>query len=168
MAWATADGTAIANSTAEALVFPDQTVPANYMQDGRGLKLRATGKYSTTSTPTLRLRLRWGGLAGTLLADTTAITCPSAVTNALWVLDMDIITRVNGSSGSLYVNGLFFQGSSTIATTVSPVTAGGFTAPATASVNLIADTALSLTGTWGTASASNTTTGIQYTITSIN
>ena len=61
--WATADGTAVANTTTETIVFPNTTIPANYMQDGRVLRLRAFGKLSTTGTPTITFAIRWGVVA---------------------------------------------------------------------------------------------------------
>lgn len=169
MAWATSDGAALANSTTETILFPNQTVPANYMQDGRGLKIRMIAKYSVTATPTLTFWLRWNGVAGTILCTTGAITCASGVSNSLVIADIDMITRVNGASGSLYANGLVTVGTATVASTqITPMTAGGANAPATASVDLTVDTPLSITAKWSAASASNTITGIQYTITSIN
>ena len=53
LAWATSDGTAVANTTTETIIFPNVTVPANYMQDGRVLRLEAFGRLSTTGTPTV-------------------------------------------------------------------------------------------------------------------
>jgi len=39
LAWATADGTAVHTTTTETILFPNVTIPANYMQDGRALRL---------------------------------------------------------------------------------------------------------------------------------
>ena len=36
LSWATADGTAVNTTTTETIIFPNVTIPANYMQDGRG------------------------------------------------------------------------------------------------------------------------------------
>src|SRR5512147_2991091 len=101
--WATSDGTAVANTTTEAIIFPNITIPANYMADGRVLRLRAFGKLSTTATPTMTWAIRWGGVSGTILATSEAITMGSGVTNVNWDLDAIIQTRANGSSGSLIV-----------------------------------------------------------------
>jgi hypothetical protein len=43
VSWAVASGTAIAASTTETILFPNVTIPANYMADGRLLRLRAFG-----------------------------------------------------------------------------------------------------------------------------
>jgi len=61
--WAVTDGTAVANTTTETIVFPNVTVPANYMADGRALVVKAYGKLSTTVTPTIIFGLRWGGVS---------------------------------------------------------------------------------------------------------
>lgn len=166
--WATADGTAVANTTTETIIFPDVTIPANYLADGRALRLRAFGKLSTTGTPTITFAIRWGGVAGTLLATTEAITCASGAANTAWALEAIIQTRVNGSSGSLFV-----MGEVTVNLTASTQTSGafgvsGFDAPAAVSVDLTADTALSITADWSAASASNTLTGHLYTGESLN
>src|SRR5689334_23216510 len=107
LAWATANGTAVANTTTETILFPNITVPANYMQDGRVLRLKAFGAYGTTATPTLTISIRWGGVSGTVLgktgaAVTTSGTGGGASMTALWSLEAFIQTRSNGSSGTLF------------------------------------------------------------------
>lgn len=175
LAWATSDGTAIANSTTETIIFPNVTIPANYLQDGRTLRLTVFGKHSTTATPTLTFRLRWGGVSGTVLAASGAITC-ATVTNAGFKIDLILTVRSNGSSGTVMANGEAVVyggtaptvGSATGAPGIGPMTAGGQTAPATATVDLTADAALSITAQWSAASASNTLTGTNYVIESMN
>lgn len=167
--WATADGTAIANSTTETIVFPNVTIPANYMQDGRALRLRAFGKLSTTGTPTITFAVRWGGVAGTLLATTEAITNGSGVTNVNWELEIYIQTRANGATGTLLVFGSAQVHTAAGTVVANTFSVSGYDAPAqVTSLDLTADTALSLTATWSAASASNTLTGMLYTGESLN
>jgi len=168
VAWATADGTAIANTTTETIVFPDVTIPANYMADGRVLRLRAFGKLSTTGTPTITFAVRWGGVAGTLLLTSEAITCGSTVTNVNWDAEVYIQTRANGSSGSLLSWGLIHVHTAAGTVVVNVCGVSGFDAPATVTVDLTTDKALSFTAGWSAASASNTLTGHMYTIESLN
>jgi len=168
LTWATSDGTAVANTTTETIIFPNVTVPANYMQDGRTLRLTAFGKLSTTGTPTMTFAVRWGGVSGTLLATTEAITCASGAANTMWYLQAYITTRTNGSTGTLFVTG-----NATVNLTASTNTTGvfgvsGFDAPAAVTVDLTADTALSITADWSAQDAANTLTGNQYYIESIN
>lgn len=168
LTWAVADGTAVANTTSETIIFPDTTIPAGYMQDGRFLRVRAFGRLSTTGTPTIVFALRWGGVGGTLLATTEAITNGSGVANVNWAIEALIQTRTNGATGTLFVMGVaqVHTAAGTVVTNVFGVS--GYDAPATATVNLAAEAALSLTATWSAASASNTLTGHLLTIDSPN
>jgi len=183
LAWATASGTAIASSTTETIIFPNVTIPANYMQDGRSLLLRAFGAYGTTATPTLTFSLRWGGVAGTVLSKSTAVTTTSAVgggasMTAPWSFEAVIQTRSNGSSGSLMSNGeaILYTSTAGTAGTVTnygmpvPLCSGstGGTTPVAVTVDLTIDQALSLTATWGTSNAANSLQGLNYTIIALN
>lgn len=158
-----ADTTAIANTTSETSLW-DITVFAKYMNGNRVMQLWAMGKYSTTGTPTITFRLRWGGSAGVLLAASAACTTPSGVTNAMWKIEINITTRLNGTSGTMMANGeatVYAAVAGTVASAtgeglVTPMTAGGVTAPAVATVDTTIDKVLSLTAQWSAASASNT------------
>jgi hypothetical protein len=168
LAWATADGTAVANTTTEAIVFPNITIPANYLQDGRVLRLRAFGKLSTTATPTITFALRWGGVSGTIIATTEAITMGSGVTNVNWSIEVLIVVRSNGSSGTVLAFGDCTIHTSATAVASNVFGVSGYDAPAAVTVDLTADTALSLTADWSAASASNTLTGMFYTLEAMN
>lgn len=168
LAYAVADGTAIHTTTTETIIFPDLTIPANYMQDGRLLRMRAFGKLSTTGTPTMTFAIRWGGVSGTLLATTEAITTASGAANTAWSLEAYIQTRTNGSSGSLIVMGDVVLNLTASTNTSGTFGVSGFDAPAAVTVNLTADTALSLTADWSASSASNTLTGLIYSIEAMN
>lgn len=166
--WATADGTAVANTVTETIIFPNVTIPANYMQDGRVIRGTAYGKLSTTATPTLIFRLRWGGVSGTVLMLSETLTMGSGVASVNWALDFTIQSRSNGSSGSLLAMGKLevHSAAGTVLENVWGVS--GYDLPAAVTCDLTADTALSLTAQWGTASASNTLTGLIYTGESLN
>lgn len=175
LGWATADGTAVTANGTETIIFPNITIPANYMSDGRQIEMTAWGKFSTTTgPPTLRVRVRWGGVAGTLIADSGTITTIASVTNAIWNANVRIQTRSNGSSGTLVAIGsvvLFGAvaatvGSATGAPAYAPMGSAGITAPAAVTCDLTADTALSITATWS--SASNSLTGMNYFLDSFN
>ena len=176
LAWATADGTAIANSTTETIIFPNVTIPANYMQDGRILRLRAYGRYSSTTTPTLTFRIRWGGVSGTVLAASGALTVGSTVTAGMWSLEAVLQTRSNGSTGTIFTVGTVEVGDDAASTVGSATNihgadfmgSAGVATPAAVTVDLTADTALSITATWSAASASNTLTGHIYIVEGLN
>lgn len=183
LAWATANGTAVANTTTETILFPNITVPANYMQDGRVLRVKAFGAYGTTATPTLTISLRWGGVSGTVIgktgaAVTTSGTGGGASMTALWVLEGYIQTRSNGSSGTLFTDGEVTLYTSTVGTAGTVTNYGmpvvlasgstGGTTPVAVTADLTADTALSLTATWGTANAANSIQGNIYVVEGLN
>lgn len=176
LAWATADGTAIANTTTETIIFPNITIPANYLQDGRLLRLIAYGRHGTTGTPTLTFRTRWGGVAGTQIAASGAITCGSTVTNAMWRVEIMIQVRSNGATGTVFAVGeaeigedaANTVGSATNATAVGLMGSAGVATPAAVTIDMSADTALSLTAQWSAASASNTLTGHVYVLEALN
>jgi len=178
VAWATASGTSVNTTAAETIIFPNVTIPANYMQDGRCIRIRAMGLHSTlgTGTVTLVFKLKAGGVAGTLLAQTGTITTLVSLANAYWDLDIIVQTRTNGATGTVIANGVVRVfgataptiGSATGAPAIAPMTVGGQTAPATATYDLTADSAYALTVTMGASSASNIVQGVQYTIESMN
>ncbi len=176
LAWATASGTAIATSITETILFPNITLPANFLQDGRLIRLRVVGAYGTTVTPTLQFRLRWGGVGGTVLAASGAITTASGVgggasMTALWTAEILLQVRANGSTGSLMTNGdlsLFTTG--TAAGSGYPIASGstGGTTPVAVTADLTADTALSITAQWGTSNAANSIQGVNYSLEALN
>lgn len=165
ISWSTASGTAVANTTTETVMFPNVTIPANYLQDGRTLRIRVQGAHSTTGTPTLIFRLRWGGVSGTVLALSPTFTT-GTVTNSLFEIDLILQTRTNGATGTVVVIGNATVQGATVPSQL--MSAGGGSAPAATTVDLTADTPLSITAQWGTASASNTLTGFNYVIESLN
>ncbi len=169
--WATASGTPVTNTTTETIIFPNVTIPANTMQDGRRLSIRAIGQWSTgTGPPTLIFGLRWGGVAGTMLCKTAACTTVASVTAAVWDLDIVVQTRSNGSGATVMALGtarVFAGVAGTVASAtgeglVTPMTVAGVLAPAIATIDATADTALSLTATWSASSTSHTLTGLDY------
>jgi hypothetical protein len=178
IAWATSSGTPVASSTTETILFPNVTIPANYMADGRTIHLVVIGQHSTlgSGTVTLVFKVRWGGVAGTVICQSGTITQVISLAAALFMLEVWITTRSNGSAGTVMGNGIAHVfgataptiGSATGAPAVAPMTAAGQITPAVATLDLTADTALAITLTHGANNASNTATGLQETIESWN
>lgn len=178
IAWATASGATVASSTAETIIFPNVTIPANYLQDGRALRLRVQGQHTTpgSSTVTLIFQLRWGGVSGTMICKTGTITTLISLTAAFFDLDILLQTRSNGSTGTVMGNGLARVygataptiGSATGAPANAAMTNGGQITPAVATLDLTADTALSITGQMGQVAAGCTFIGLSYTIEALN
>ncbi len=183
LSWITSTPTAVAGTAAETILVPNVTIPANLMQDGRCLRLRMFGSYGTTGTPTLVFRVRWGGVSGTALATQAANVTTSGVgggasMTAMWESEIFIQTRSNGSAGTLMTNGSTTLYTSTLLTagTVTnygqkaPIASGatGGTTPVAVAADLTADTALSVTVTWGTSNAANSIQCLNYTIEAMN
>jgi hypothetical protein len=179
LAWATADGTAFNTTTTETIIFPNIVIPANYMQDGRVLRLKVYGRYSNvvTSVPTITFRVRWGGVSGTVICASPAIvTSATAMTNALWSMEVLIQVRTNGATGTVFAMGDVRMNTGT-APTFGTVTnygvaalmgSAGATTPAAVTVDLTADTALSITGQWSASNASNNIQGHLYVLEALN
>lgn len=184
IAWATAAGTAVATSATETILIPNVTIPANFLQDGRALRITASGAYGTHSaTMDQYIALRWGGVSGTVISKTalnmlTASMGGGASMTANWYLEAIIQTRSNGATGTLFTNGFVTYSSATLATggtianyglTVPLVSgASGGTTPVVATVDLTADTALSLTVKWNTSNAANSIRCDMYHIEAMN
>ena len=181
--WATASGTAVANTVTETILFPNVTIPANYMQDGRALRLSGFGGHGTTATPTIIFSARWGGVSGTVISKSFTATTTSGVgggasMTAMWAFEIMIQTRSNGSAGTLMTNGAVTLSTSTAPTAGTVTNYGmpialasgstGGTTPVAVTADLTADTALSFTVTWGTANAANSIQGHQYVVESMN
>lgn len=168
----------INTSVTETVIYPNITIPANYLADGRTLRLRVFGSHSTLGSGTVTniFEVRFGGVAGTVLCKSGTITQVISLTAALWDLEVYITCRSNGSSGTLMANGVARMfgataptiGSATGAPAVAPMTNGGQVTPATATVDLTVDTALSVTAQMGASSASNIIQGLNYTLETIN
>lgn len=184
LTWATASGTAVANTGTETILFPNVTIPANYLQDGRALRLRLFGAYGTFSSTTgFTLAVRWGGVAGTVLAKSavnvlTVSFGGGASMTALWEAEIIMQTRSNGATGTLMTNGRADFYSATLATggTLAnygmpvPIVSGstGGSTPVAVTADLTADTALAVTGLWATANAANSIQGLQYYVETLN
>lgn len=168
LTWATSDGTAVASTASETIAVPNVTIPANYMQDGRTIRITAYGELSTTATPTIQFFLRWGGVGGTLLAKSDTITCANNSSKLNWEAKFYITTRTNGSSGSLFSMGTATVQLTTSTNTTNVTGAGGSNTPVAATVDLTTDTALAFSVQWSASSSSNTLTCHNYYIESLN
>jgi hypothetical protein len=105
----TSNGTQISNTTSETIVCPDFNVPAYYMVPGRTLHIWAFGVNSNvvTTPGTLTFRVRWGGVAGTVLLASAALGLDTtARTNALWFLEAYIVCLTTGATGTFMSSGI--------------------------------------------------------------
>lgn len=167
------NGVAIA-STSETILFPDNTIPNGYLRDGRKFRITAWGKYSNviTTPGSITFRLRWGGVAGTILCQSSAIALNIvAQTDEMFKVEVLLSVRANGASGSLLAMGLVTLATQLAASNNQPNfmgSAGGASGntPAAVTVALNADTLLSLT--YQSTVATGSITGMQYSLEALN
>jgi hypothetical protein len=169
----TVNGTNFNNTTTETLIFPSITIPANFMADGRALRLTVRGKISNvvTTPGNLDFKIRWGGVAGTILSQTSATALSTtANTDVMFSIYNEIVVRANGSSGSVLSMGEAYAGNLSVLATMLMGSAGGSSTntPAAVTVDLTADTALSVTGHFSVANASNSITGMEFILEVLN
>lgn len=151
-----ADGTQILNSTSETIIAPDFTFSANdnRVYQGAAFNIRCWFEVSNvvTTPGTLTLRVRWGGVAGTLLATTGAIALDTtARTSYTGSLDADLVVRSIGAAGSMFVIGMVTLNNVPAGAAAAPqglytMTAGGANVPASVgSLDTTSAKALSVT-----------------------
>lgn len=156
-----ASGTALANSVTLTDISPTPNiVPAAFtlLEVGMEFEINAYGEFSTTLTPTLLMGFYWGGVAGTALAATTAVTTGSGAASWPWQLYYRGRVRAAGTTGSIVGEGWSNLGTSLTAATMRQI-------PETLALRTVTiDTTgagakpLTVGAQWGTASASNTIT----------
>lgn len=106
------DGATI-TAAAEALLVTSAPLPAHYFRPGRLVRALLVGKASNAATTpgTLTLRCRWGGIAGTVLAASPALTQNViAQTDVTWIWNLNILCRAGGSGGNLLTFGDVVRG----------------------------------------------------------
>ncbi len=106
-----ADGAQILNTTTETIMAPDFTFAAGdpRLYQGAAFELECWFDVSNvvTTPGTVRFRVRWGGAAGTVLADTGTIAMDTTVrANYSGRLKAMLVFRSIGSAGSAFCMGL--------------------------------------------------------------
>lgn len=153
-----ASGTALASSTTltDISTLPPIVIPGNQFDFGATVNLRACGPFSTTGTPTLLLGFYLGGVAGTALAASAAITTGTGAAAWPWILEWQGRIRALGTSGSIVGQGKLYLGTSLTAFSVNaiPITQ----ALRTVTWDTTAAKSITVGAQWGTSSASNTVT----------
>lgn len=155
-----ADGAALASSVTLTDISPTpQIVPAAFtmLEVGMEIEINAYGEFSTTATPTLLMGLYWGGVAGTALAASTAVTMGTA-TAWPWQLYYRGRVRAVGTSGSLKGEGWWNFGSALTAATQRQIPEVAASRTVTIDTTGAGAKALTVGAQWGTSSASNTIT----------
>jgi hypothetical protein len=107
----------VSGTTAETALMANTTIPANTLAAGTVIPLWAAGSITvpSTTTGTVTLRLRWGGVSGVILATWTLSfgSNPSAYTVG-WVSDWRIVGITTGASGTAESDGWLGTSNDTI------------------------------------------------------
>jgi hypothetical protein len=150
-------GAAYASSAtiADVSPVPQIVLPANLLDVGQVLRLRAFGTFSNTGTPTLLLGFYYGAVAGVALAATSAITTTTGATNWQWSMEYEGRVRSTGTGGTIMGAGWIDLATSLTAVTHRPIPE---TALATVTIDTTTAKQITVGATWGTSSASNTLT----------
>jgi hypothetical protein len=159
------DGTALASSTSATSLLPGAakfTLPANLLQIGMKLRVRAAGRISTvvTTPGTLTLDIRFGSVVafngGAMNLNTTAQT------NAAWMFEADLTCRAIGSSttANMFGVGKFISraiiGSAAVASGGVTITPLPDTSPAAGTgFDSTAAQVVDFFGTWSVSNAAN-------------
>jgi hypothetical protein len=173
-----ADGAQILNSASEALMCPDFGFGGNDNRifQGAYFNIRASGDVSNvvTTPGTLTFRLRWGGLAGTLLAASQAITLDiTARANFSYILDIDLAIRSIGSAGSMFAQGFVLLNDTAVGAAAAPQyytmgSAGANVPAAVGSLDTTTAKLLSLTAQFSVATATTQLTNHMRRLTTIS
>jgi hypothetical protein len=152
----TVDATAVTNTTTETSMFTGATaslgstltIQAGSVRVGTLFRLRIYCAFNTTGTPTIRFRLKLGGVT---IADSTAITSPNNAGGVAF-LDLFIPVTAIGAAGSVKGQMDGKLASSTGGAYTPVVFTGAIGAIA---IDFTADQLIDLTAQWSAASSSN-------------
>lgn len=139
----------VANSTTETSIIGagvgTMLIPAAKLKAGTKFKFRAQGIISDTGNPTFQIR---GKLGGVTIADSGANTLGS-ITNDHWVLDLEMVIRTEGVSGTAMISGGFLTSKNDHFALVNT---------STFSIDTTVDQLWDVSVEWGAADAANTVT----------
>src|SRR5947207_14588531 len=84
-------GTALASTTTltDISTAPTKKIPANFLLQGMVVRMRASGLFSTTATPTILLGFYYGAVVGVALAASAATTTGTGAAAWPWILEYE-------------------------------------------------------------------------------
>jgi hypothetical protein len=140
----------VANTTQERTIagpgIGSLVFPANYLEVGTSLRILARGVWANVAVPNRQWRVKLGG---TVILDTGSNQMPKDVTAEPWAMEVMLVCRAVGVSGS--VIGAGSVGSVSVHRDFGPQTTP-------TAVDTTRPLALDVTCMWGTANAGNTVT----------
>lgn len=151
------DGVTRANTTSEGTIIGSGVgslvLPANFFTSGKVIFFQSSGFFSTTGTPTVRMRVK---LNGTTILDTgTSSMSTSGVSNRGFSLEGRIVCRTTGVTGTIIGSGKTYYSQTSTTTDVNDMVN-----TSTTTIDTTVTQTVDITFQWGTASASNTLTAV--------
>lgn len=146
----TADSSAISNTASETNFSVNEVLGSPIFQPGRIIRVIASGVYSTTGTPTLIFKVKFGSTA---LVTFTAKTGINNASNQSWRLEATIVCRSTGASGTVMAFGTVYVNTAAGVDTVETVVNNSATTVDTTDAQT-----LQVSLTWSAMSSSNTAT----------
>lgn len=134
---------------------PDVKLPANILEPGSELRMRAMGHFSNTGTPTLSIGFFWG-TASVPLGQSSLITTTTAATAWPWQIEYEGRVRAIGTAGSIYGQGMLILGTALTTATIVPVPITQ--ALRTSAIDTTIEKVVGVGAQWGTSNAANTIT----------
>jgi len=155
----TADSSAVANTTSETLFDVVHTVPtADINEIGRTYLIFASGRMSSTGTPTLTFRLKGGVSSADTLWDSGALVSGAGITDRPWQFLWIVTTRATGATGQLHSAPVQARADARFSSTAKNNATLDLTFPCEFGVSL----------QWSAASASNTATLDTFLVIDVN
>jgi len=150
--WLVADVAAVTLATTDKAIYPAGAHPNLGQQffgfPGKGLKVRAFGRMTTGATPgNLTWDIYWGNGAdanGTIIGSSAAVALVANATNLSWWLDLDIVCRSTGSSGTVFVTGKADFNVALVLSTNAPVLIPASAPAVSAAIDLTANNIVSV------------------------
>lgn len=141
------------------------TLPANFFVTGKTIHIKASGYYSTTSAPTLNMKINFidSTPTTTQILATGAQTATTNASNLFWSIDATITAYSTGSTGTVMGQAVFINNSSATAAAMWQMVN---TTPIT--IDTTKTQQIDITTTWGTQSTSNTLTVTNVTVEAMN
>lgn len=129
---------------------------ANFLAPGKTLRLRFQGHATNTGTPSIQVRVYLGA---TLVANTGIVTMSTISGTRRWQLEVEIMCRSDGVSGTVIAQGELTYYSAAGTKQHIPIVA-----TATTTVDTTAALAVGATATWGATDVANVLTATQFTL----
>ena len=161
------DSTAIANQAAETAFIPTGTqqfaFPAGALNSaGRIVSFKAEGTMASTVTPTMLMHARLDGIAGDIVALSSALTLSNNSTAATWRFEGSFTVRTTGATANVRAGASIFTIVNAASGAGAVLQSLGNGPVADVVADLTAALALVITANWSAASASNTITMTRF------